>query len=110
MSCWNRRRSARTPTRSQRCAGQLSSWKGDESEDGQVRYVHDVRLNAGHGSPDHVGDIWHDDYANGTDGRCRRLLCGGGAVLSTRRGAEEQEKKKALNRPKYQRQRNYLRL
>lgn len=64
----------------------------------------DDRIGAGYGSPDHVGDIWHDDYANGTDGCCRRLLCGGGAVLSTRRGAEEQEKKKALNRPKYQRQ------
>lgn len=82
MSCWNRRRSARTPTRSQRCAGQLSSWKGNESEDGQVRYVHDVRLNAGHGSPDHVGDVWVDDNANGNDGRRRRLLCGSGAVCS----------------------------
>lgn len=58
--------------------------------------MYDGRNNAGHGSPDHVGDIWHDDYANGTDSRCRRLLCGGGAVLSTRRGAEEQKKKTAL--------------
>ena len=110
MSCWNRRRSARTPTRSQRCAGQLSSWKGDESEDGQVRYVHDVRLNAGHGSVDHVGNVWDDDNANGTDSCCRRLLRGGGAVRGGGRADAQQEKKKALNRPKYQRQRNYLRL
>lgn len=66
--------------------------------------MYDGRNNAGHGSSDHVGDIWHDDYANGVDGRCRMLLCSGGAVCSTRRGAEGQKKKKALNRPKYQRQ------
>ena len=58
--------------------------------------MYDGRNNAGHGSPDHVGDVWIDDNANGNDGRCRRLLCGGGAVLSTRRGAGEQKKKTAL--------------
>ena len=42
--------------------------------------MYDVRLNAGHGSPDHVGDVWVDDNANDDDGRCRRLLRGGGAV------------------------------
>lgn len=72
--------------------------------------MYDGRNNAGHGSTDHVGDVWNDDHADGADGRRRRLLCGGGDVLSTRRGAEDQKKKKALNRPKYQRQRNYLRL
>ena len=71
--------------------------------------MYDGRNNAGHGSPDHVGNVWADDNANGVDGRRRRLLCGGGAVLSTRRRTEEQEKKKALNRPKYQRQRKILR-
>lgn len=80
------------------------SWRTGGEEGGQVRYMYDGRNNAGHGSSDHVGDVWADDHANGTDGSRRRLLRGGGAVLSTRRGAEEQEKKKALNRPKYQRQ------
>ena len=78
----------------------MSLRTGGESEDGQVRYVHDVRLNAGHGSPDHVGDIWHDDYANGNDGRCRRLLRGGGAVIGARRGIEKPEKKTALTSAK----------
>lgn len=71
--------------------------------------MYDGRNNAGHGSPDHVGDVWLDDHANGNDGRCRRLLRGSRDVLSTRRGAEGQKKKKALNRPKYQRQRKILR-
>ena len=72
--------------------------------------MYDGRNNAGHGSPDHVGDVWDDDYADGADGRCRRLLRGGGAVLSTRRRTEEQKKKKALNRPKYQRQNKTIHL
>ena len=58
--------------------------------------MYDSRIGADHGVPHTVGDVWVDDNANGTDGRCRRLLCGGGAVLSTRRGAEEQKKKTAL--------------
>lgn len=62
--------------------------------------MYDGRNNAGHGSPDHVGDVWVDDNANGNDSCCRRLLCSGGAVCSTRRGAEEQKKKKALTSAK----------
>lgn len=42
--------------------------------------MYDDWNNAGHGSPDHVGDVWHDDHADGTDGRRRRLLCGNSAV------------------------------
>lgn len=57
-----------------------------------------------YGISHHVGDIWIDDYPDGPDGSRRRLLCGSGDVLSTRRGSEGQKKKKALNRPKYQRQ------
>lgn len=59
--------------------------------------------------PHHVGDVWADDNANSADGCSRRLLRGSRDVLSTRRGAEGQKKKKALNRPKYQRQRKILR-
>ena len=58
--------------------------------------------------PHHVGDVWADDNANGADGRRRRLLCGGGAVRGTRRRIKKPEKKKALNRPKYQRQRKNI--
>ena len=61
-------------------------------------------INADYGSADYVGDVWADDNANGADGRRRRLLCGGGAVRGTRRRIKKPEKKKALNRPKYQRQ------
>lgn len=64
--------------------------------------MYDDWNNAGHGSPDHVGDVWHDDHADGTDGRRRRLLCGNSAVRGTRRRIKKPEKKKALNRPKYQ--------
>lgn len=67
-------------------------------------------INADYGSADYVGDVWHDDHADGTDGRRRRLFCGNSAVRGTRRRIKKPEKKKALNRPKYQRQRNYLRL
>lgn len=42
--------------------------------------MYDGRNNAGHGSTDHVGNVWDDDNANGVDGRCRRLFRGGGAV------------------------------
>lgn len=42
--------------------------------------MYDGRNNAGHGSPDHVGDVWDDDYPDGPDGRRRRLLRGGRAV------------------------------
>lgn len=76
------------------------SWRTGGEEGGQVRYMYDGRNNAGHGSSDHVGDIWHDDYANGTDSRCRRLLRGGGAVLGTRRGIKKPEKKTALTSAK----------
>lgn len=60
--------------------------------------MYDGRNNAGHGSPDHVGDVWNDDYANGTDSRCRRLLRGSRAVLGRGRAAQgaQLQKKKAL--------------
>lgn len=64
----------------------------------------DDRIGADYGSADYVGDVWHDDHADGTDGRRRRLLCGNSAVRGTRRRIKKPEKKKALNRPKYQRQ------
>ena len=70
----------------------------------------DDRIGADYGSADYVGDVWHDDHADGTGGRRRRLFCGNSAVHGTRRRIKKPEKKKALNRPKYQRQRNYLRL
>ena len=66
--------------------------------------MYDGWNNAGHGSPDHVGDVWNDDHADGTDGRRRRLFCGNSVVRGTRRRIKKPEKKKALNRPKYQRQ------
>lgn len=72
--------------------------------------MYDGRNNAGHGSTDHVGNVWDDDNADGINGSRRRLLRGGGAVRGGGRADAQQEKKKALNRPKYQRQRNYLRL
>lgn len=53
--------------------------------------MYDCWNNAGHGSPDHVGDVWHDDHADGTDGRRRRLLCGNSAVRGTRRRIKKQE-------------------
>ena len=64
----------------------------------------DDRICADYGSADYVGDVWHDDHADGTDGRRRRLLCGNSVVRGTRRRIKKPEKKKALNRPKYQRQ------
>lgn len=63
----------------------------------------DDRIGADYGSADYVGDVWHDDHADGTGGR-RRLFCGNSAVHGTRRRIKKPEKKKALNRPKYQRQ------
>lgn len=68
----------------------------------------DDRIGVDYGSADYVGDVWHDDHANGTDSCCRRLLCGNSAVRGTRRRIKKPEKKKALNRPKYQRQRKNI--
>ena len=67
----------------------------------------DDRIGVDYGSADYVGDVWHDDHADGTDGRRRRLLCGNSAVRGTRRRIKKPEKK-ALNRPKYQRQRKII--
>lgn len=64
----------------------------------------DDRICADYGSADYVGDVWNDDHADGTDGRRRRLFCGNSVVRGTRRRIKKPEKKKALNRPKYQRQ------
>ena len=62
--------------------------------------MYDSRIGADHGSADHVGDVWDDDHADGPDGRRRRLLRGGGAVLGTRRGIKKPEKKTALTSAK----------
>ena len=64
----------------------------------------DDRICADYGSADYVGDVWNDDHDDGTDGRRRRVLCGNSVVRGTRRRIKKPEKKKALNRPKYQRQ------
>lgn len=60
--------------------------------------MHDGRNNAGHGSTNHVGDVWVDDNANGADGCSRRLLRGSRAVLGRGRAAQgaQLQKKKAL--------------
>lgn len=68
----------------------------------------DDRIDADYGSADYVGDVWYDDHADGTDGRRRRLLCGNSAVRGTRGRIKKPEKKAALNRPKYQRQRKNI--
>ena len=68
----------------------------------------DDRIGADYGSADYVGDVWHDDHADGTDGRRRRLFCGNSAVRGTRGRIKKPEKKAALNRPKYQRQRKNI--
>lgn len=68
----------------------------------------DDRIGVDYGSADYVGDVWHDDHANGTDICCRRLLCGNSAVRGTRGRIKKPEKKAALNRPKYQRQRKNI--
>ena len=68
----------------------------------------DDRIGVDYGSADYVGDVWHDDHADGTDGRRRRLFCGNSAVRGTRRSIKKPEKKAALNRPKYQRQRKNI--
>lgn len=111
MSCWRKKSGKRMPKRLRRCAGRYLKWKAEEkNENGQVGCMYDSRIGADHGSADHVGDVWHDDHADGINGSRRRLLRGGGAVRGGGRVDAQQEKKKALNRPKYQRQRNYLRL
>ena len=54
----------------------------------------DDRIGADYGSADYVGDVWHDDHADGTDGRRRRLFCGNSAVRGTFLiGAREMVKK-----------------
>lgn len=55
----------------------------------------DDRIGVDYGSADYVGDVWHDDHADGTDGRRRRLLCGNSAVRGTRRRIKKPEKKGA---------------
>ena len=72
--------------------------------------MYDSRIGAAHSIPHHVGDVWDDDHADGTNGSRRRLLRGGGAVRGGGRADAQQEKKKALNRPKYQRQNKTTRL
>ena len=62
--------------------------------------MYDSRIGADHGSADHVGDVWDDDYPDGPDGSRRRLLRGGGAVFGTRRGIKKPEKKTALTSAK----------
>lgn len=58
-------------------------WRAEEkNENGQVGCMYDSRIGADHGSADHVGDVWDDDYPDGPDGRRRRLLRGGGDVCS----------------------------
>ena len=51
--------------------------------------MYDSRIGADHGSADHVGDVWHADHADGTDGSRRRMLRGGGAVIGARRGIKK---------------------
>lgn len=62
--------------------------------------MYDSRIGADHGVPHTVGDVWHDDHANGADGRRRRMLRGGGAVIGARRGIKKPEKKTALTSAK----------
>ena len=49
--------------------------------------MYDSRIGAAHSIPHHVGDVWDDDHADGTDGRGRRLLRGGGTVCVGGRAA-----------------------
>lgn len=97
MSCWRKKSGKRMPKRLRRCAGRYLKWKAEEkNENGQVGCMYDSRIGADHGSADHVGDVWHDDHADGTDGSRRRMLRGGGAVIGARRGIKKPEKKTAL--------------
>ena len=101
MSCWRKKSGKRTPKRLRRCAGRYLKWRAEEkNENGQVGCMYDSRIGADHGSADHVGDVWDDDYPDGPDGRRRRLLRGGGAVFGTRRGIKKPEKKTALTSAK----------
>ena len=52
----------------------------------------DDRIGADYGSADYVGDVWHDDHADGTDGRRRRLFVA--TVLCAAREEELRSRKR----------------
>ncbi|MFQ8777270.1 MAG: hypothetical protein ACLR78_07405 [Roseburia sp.] len=111
MSCWKKKSGKGYRSG---CGAEVGNIRAGEQEVKVKMDKSDVCLMTGSvlitARADYVGDVWHDDHANGTDSCCRRLLCGNSAVRGTRRELSKPEKKKALNRPSTSANEKILRL